>query len=318
MSSKNIVVSIGLPVYNGEKYLKSALDSILNQTYKNYELIIVDNASCDKTQEICTKYAIKDPRIKYYRNHYNVGGPRNYNIAFELSSGRYFKWTAHDDILAREYLEECVNVLDSDEGIVLCHSRVGCIDENGALIGNYDNRTLININSIRPHERFADLISQRNTCWAIHGVMRSSCLGKTSLHGDYIDGDRNLLAELGLMGRIYEIPKHLFFRREHPEAYTSTYYSKVREVIDYRKQLIWWTGKPSKSIIVLPHWKNMFEYINSINRVKLQLSDRLLCYRELVRWFLKGKGWQLMRWDLINEFRLRRSKLRYGKHISFS
>ena len=141
MSSKDVVLSVGLPVYNGEKYLESAIDSILNQTYKDYELIIVDNASSDKTQEICIKYARKDPRIKYYRNHYNVGGPRNYNIAFELSSGKYFKWTAHDDILDIKYLEECINILDSDDGIVLCHSRVGCIDKNGDLIGNYDNRT---------------------------------------------------------------------------------------------------------------------------------------------------------------------------------
>jgi glycosyltransferase involved in cell wall biosynthesis len=316
MSPIKTEISIGLPVYNGEKYLIQAIDSVLNQTFTDFELIIVDNASNDATQKICLDYIRKDSRIKYYRNHLNVGGPRNYNIAFELSSGKFFKWAAHDDILAKDYLEKCVQVLNSDSSIVLCHSKVGCIDQNGSLVGNYDDRTLDKINSYKPHERFADLISQRNTCWAIHGLMRTSCLEKTSLHGDYIDGDRNLLAELGLMGRIYEIPEHLFFRRDHPGAYTSTYYSKVVEVIDYRKQLAWWTGKPSKAIIVLPHWKNMFEYFKSINRVRLKISERFLCYRELSRWFLKGTGWELMRWDLINELRFRRSRLRYGKLVS--
>lgn len=317
MSPIKFDVSIGLPVYNGEKYLGPAIDSILNQTYKEFELIIVDNASTDSTQQICLDYARKNYRIKYYRNHFNVGGPRNYNIAFELSSGKYFKWAAHDDILDKEYLSNCVSVLNSDSSIVLCHSKVGCINENGSLIGNYDDRTLTKIDSNKPHERFADLISQRNTCWAIHGVMRTSCLAKTSLHGDYIDGDRNLLAELGLMGRIYEIPEHLFFRRDHPGAYTSTYYSKIREVIDYRQQLSWWTGKPSKALIVMPHLKNVVEYFNSINRVSLPISERLLCYRELCRWFLYDKGWKLIRWDIDNELRLRRSKMRYGKNSTF-
>jgi glycosyltransferase involved in cell wall biosynthesis len=307
-------LSIGLPVYNGEKYLSQAIESILNQTYGEFELIIVDNASTDGTKQICLDYAKKDNRIKYYRNHFNVGGPRNYNIAFKLSVGKYFKWAAHDDILAKEYLESCVDVLNSDSSIVLCHSKVGCINETGSLVGNYDDRTLTNINSNKPHERFADLISQRNTCWAIHGVMRASCLRETPLHGDYIDGDRNLLAELGLMGRMFEIPRHLFFRRDHPGAYTSTYYSKAHDVIDYREQLTWWTGKPSKAIIMLPHWKNLFEYIKSVKKVKLRLYDRLLCFRVITQWELFEKGWKLIWWDLINELKLIRIRLSYKKN----
>ena len=310
-------LSIGLPVFNGEKYLSQALDSLLNQTYTDFELIISDNASTDRTPQICREYARKDNRIVYHRRQINLGGPANYNHTFNLACGEYFKWAAHDDVVAKEYLESCINVLNSDSSIVLCHSKVGCIDEAGALVGDYDGRTLTKINSIKPHERFADMINQRNTCWAIHGVMRASCLRKTSLHGDYIDGDRNLLAELSLMGRMIEIPKHLFLRRDHPEAYTSTYYSKVQEVIDYRKQLAWWTGKSSKAIIVLPHWKNLLEYFRSVNRVKLKFSERLLCYREITRLLFKEKGWKLMRWDLINEFKLRQARLRYGKNSEY-
>jgi len=304
-------VSIGLPVFNGEKYLNEAIDSILSQTYTDFELIISDNASTDKTQQICRKYVEEDNRIRYYRNKINLGGPENYNLSFKLSSGNYFKWAAYDDVLSPEYLKKCVNVLDTNPSVVLCHSRVSRIDENGKLAGNYDDRTLTKISSSKINERFSDMISPKNTCWAIHALIRSSCLKKTPLHGKYLDADRNLLAELSLLGRIYEIPEHLFFRRDHPQAYTNVYYSKVMAFQDYRKQLAWWTGKKSRAIIVLPHWKNCLEYFKSVNRVSLDLSDRLLCYREIGRWLLK-EGSGLLKWDLINELELRRFKLHYG------
>ena len=85
-------VSIGLPVYNGEKYLEQALISILSQTYTDFELIISDNASTDRTQAICREYAAKDPRIRYYCNEENLGAAPNHNRVFELASGEYFKW----------------------------------------------------------------------------------------------------------------------------------------------------------------------------------------------------------------------------------
>ena len=293
-------VSIGMPVFNGEKYLKQAIDSILEQTYQDFELIISDNASTDKTQQICLEYAKKDNRINYHRNTRNIGAPKNYNHVFWLSSGEYFKWTAHDDILITDYLEKCVRVLDNDPSVVLCHSLVNKIDENGTIVGNYDDRTLFNISSSNPHERFRDLITERNTCWAFHGVVRTNSLKKTPLHGDYIYADRNLLAELGLVGKIYEIPEHLVLRRDHSEAYTRTFYSKGAGVRNYRSQSIWWTGRKRKRILVLPHWRNCLEFFRSVNRVPLKWSERWLCYNEIIRWILR-EGWPYMKWDLINE-----------------
>ena len=307
--SKAPHVSIGIPVFNGENYLRQALDSILSQTYTDFELIISDNASTDKTQQICLKYAAKDERIRYHRNKENVGATENFNHAFSLSSGEYFKWAAHDDVLAPDYLEKCVKVLDNDSSIVLCHSRTARIDENGVVIGNYDDRTLYRISSWKQHERFGDLISQTNSCWAIMGVMRADALKKTPLHGSYLDADRNLLAELGLIGRMYEIPEHLFFRRDHPQAYTTTYHSKDVLVRDYQNQMAWWKGNKKRSLIILPRWKNIFEYFRSVNRVPLKFSERLLCYQEIGRWLLYGDGWGMMRCDLNNMYALWRINL---------
>src|ERR1700737_2789384 len=90
-------VSIGLPVYNGERYLRFAIDSLLEQDYINFELIISDNASTDATQAICQEFADKDPRVRYYRNQTNLGASGNYDRVFELARGDLFKWAAHDD-----------------------------------------------------------------------------------------------------------------------------------------------------------------------------------------------------------------------------
>lgn len=307
LSSKKPRVSIGMPVFNGEKYLREALDSLLAQTYRDFEIIISDNASTDHTQQICHEYATKDSRIHYYRNEKNLGAPRNFNRVFELSSGEYFKWAAYDDVLAPEFLQKCVSILDDDHSVVLCHSKTARIDEHGTLVGNYDNRTLMKICSWKPHERFGDLISTRNPCWQIFGVIRASSLGTTPLHGSYIGADRNLLAEIGLLGRMYEIPEYLFFRRDHPQAYTRTFCENpfAIDVDNYREQLFWWTGGDGGTYF--PNWKVHLEVLRSVRRVPLKWSERLLCYEQLWKWFVK-EGWPFMSSDVENVL-LQRSRL---------
>ena len=112
-------VSIGLPVFNGEKFLPKTLDSLLNQTYKDFELVISDNASTDNTEAICREYAAKDERIRYYRNTENIGMPENFERAFRLSTGEYFKWAMADDLCMPEFLTRCVDVLNNDPNVVI-------------------------------------------------------------------------------------------------------------------------------------------------------------------------------------------------------
>jgi glycosyltransferase involved in cell wall biosynthesis len=306
LSSNRPRVSIGMPVFNGEKYLTEALDSILVQTYRDFELIISDNASTDHTQQICREYATKNSRIHYYRNEKNLGAPKNYNRVFELSSGEYFKWAAHDDVLAPEYLQKCIAVLDKDPSIVLCHSKTGRIDEHGTLVGSYNQGMLRRISSWKPHERFRDLIGLFYTSCPVFGVIRATSFRKSPLHGDYIGADRNLLAEIGLIGRIHEIPECLFFWRDHPDSYTSIYYGDDRStsVNRLQKEMAWWSKGGWTSF---PHWKNCIEYFRSVNRVQLKWSERLLCYDQIFRWF-KEEGWMFMGFDMEN-FLLWRSRL---------
>jgi glycosyltransferase involved in cell wall biosynthesis len=290
-------VSIGMPVFNGEKYLRESIGSILNQTYSDFELIISDNASNDHTQDICQEYARKDSRIKYYRNEENIGGPRNYNRVFELSSSEYFKWAAYDDVIAPEYLRKCIAVLDKDSSVVGCHCKTGRIDQNGNFLGYYNEGLLKRIDSPKPHQRFRDLIGLYYTTTPFHGVYRASLLAKSQLHGSYVGADRNLVAELSLMGRIHEIPECLFFWREHPASYTSIFYGSTRtHTLDrLRAEAAWWSRANST---YFPHWKNFVEYFRSVNRVPLKLSERILCYIEILNWFME-EGRRFMTRDVI-------------------
>src|SRR5262249_10686156 len=125
-------VAIGTPVWNGEAFLSQAIESILAQTYSDFQFVISDNASTDSTAEICRAYAKLDKRIHYMRQGKNIGAAQNYNEVFRRSSGRYFKWAAYDDVLAPTFIEECVRVLDADESVVLCSPATVLINEDGS------------------------------------------------------------------------------------------------------------------------------------------------------------------------------------------
>lgn len=273
-------VSIGMPVYNGESFIAEAIESILKQTYRDFELIISDNASTDNTEDICKAYATKDQRISYSRNDQNLGPAANYNRVYELSSGEYFKWASHDDLCDPEFLQECVNVLDRDASVVLCYSQLLDIDEHGNRIG--ERCPVVNTDSTRPHERFRSLIRRDSICDAVFGVIRANVLRKTALIRSYPDCDRVLLSELGLHGRLYQIPEHLFFRRQHSGTSVNKYRSR-------RERAKWFN--PKAGWFVFPHWRQFLEYMLAIRRSPLVGKERLRCYREMWTWIKKHRRW---------------------------
>lgn len=287
MMKSSSCVSIGLPVYNGERFLKDALDSILRQTYRDFELIISDNASTDRTEEICRSYAARDRRIRYYRNEKNLGAARNYNQVFELSTGQYFKWAAHDDIYAPDFLLKCAEVLERDPGVVVCFPRTVQIDEQG----RWEKKThydLPNLHSPRAHERFHDIIAKRHGCEAVFGVIRADGLRRTPLIGNYIGSDRVLLALLSIEGRFHELPDYLFFFREHTR----------RSVKGQDHEVTVWFDPMREGKIVFPEWRILSEYLRTIARASLVPSERLRCLWQLVKW-VRCNG-QTLKWDLTS------------------
>lgn len=272
-------VSIGMPVYNGERFLKEALDSILAQTFEDFELVISDNGSTDRTQEICRAYADKDPRISYYRNEQNLGGARNFNRVFELSRGEYFKWAAHDDVCAPEFLERCIRVLDQDASVVVCYPKTRLINELGETLDE-DCDDDLRTDSSKPQERFHDLISvDPHRCLQLHGVIRTNTLTMTPLNGNYSDSDKVLLVKLALLGQFHEIPEYLFFNRDHPQR-------SIRALPSPYLRTAWFDPKKAGKL-VFPTWNLLFAYLNSIRQSPLRLYEQIYCYQSTGSWLRK-------------------------------
>ncbi len=282
-------VSVGLAVYNGERYLKETLESILAQTFGDFELVISDNGSTDGTPEICRAYAARDRRIRYYRHEQNRGASWNFNRVFELSSGKYFKWAACDDLCAPEYLARCVEVLERDPSVVLCHSRTAYIDEAGRVTGEYDLRS--NITSPRAHERFRDLICIQHWCFQVYGVIRSEILRTTGLLSGYAAPDRVLLARLGLLGKFHEVPEYLFSWRRHPEQAAQIFRTRHSRAVLYDPAL--------KGRILLPTWRLLLDYINVIREVPLSPNERIRCYVHLTRYLRSNRNWARLGMNVI-------------------
>jgi glycosyltransferase involved in cell wall biosynthesis len=226
-------LSIGLPVYNGERFLSQALECLLAQTYRDFEIIISDNASTDRTQQICHDYLRRDPRIRYVRNAQNLGAVANCNRVFQLSTAPLFKWAAHDDLHRETYLESCVQLLDNNQNVVLAHSGTTFIDEHGKPFPfdhdteeYLDPRTGVRQKADSPKlgdresvvERFWQVLVGAR--WGTHafGVIRRRALQQTRLLPNFASNDRVLLAELALLGRFRSSPEQLFLRRLYPNG----------------------------------------------------------------------------------------------------
>jgi glycosyltransferase involved in cell wall biosynthesis len=210
------LVSIGLPVYNGERYLADALDSLVAQDYKEFELIISDNASTDATSAICRQYAGRDKRIKLQRNAMNIGAARNFTEVFRKSRGTYFMWAAHDDLWHPTYVRRCVEVLDERPDVVLCGSNITFIDERGAAIP-YEGFNRLNTHSMNLRRRVSAL-SERLGWFLLSSLLRPAALRKTRLYTEAFGGDVILLMELLFLGTTYILPEKLFTCRVIPKS----------------------------------------------------------------------------------------------------
>ena len=283
-------VGIGLPVYNGENFLVEALDSILAQTFEDWGLVICDNASTDRTGEISRDYAARDRRIVYSCAERNLGAAPNFNRAFELSSGEYFRWHCHDDLMAPDYIERCVAAMDADPGSAVCHSLVKLIDERGECLDIHDSN-LVGADSSRPSTRFGALAVRPHQVTDLDGLIRSECLARTRLVESFHGSDRSLLCELALLGRFLQVKEPLFMTREHPDRYR-------RAVVSPEERLAF--HDTSRSVrFTFPTWRLLGSYLGMVRRHVDRPGDRLLCYAQLVRWLPSNWNWARMIVDVI-------------------
>lgn len=270
--SDSPTVTIGLPVYNGEKYLRSALCSLEAQSFENFEVVLCDNASTDGTEAICREFAEKDKRFRYYRNPENLGAAKNFNRAFELGRGRYFRWMGHDDQLHVDYLERCVHELDAaPTRISLVFTGVRYIDSDGKELSEERGRK---IRGVEKGESLAGLSFARLLRLPpsaapifVFGLIRTSVLQKTRLIGGYIASDLVINAELRLLGEFLELPEALFDQRIHHREVQRVKRSTLRGEAE-------WFDPKAGAPLLLPGVRLVWEFLRGIHRLPLGGAGR--------------------------------------------
>lgn len=271
-------LTIGLPVYNGEKYVAESLEALLGQSFMDFELIISDNASTDSTGDICRRYEKADSRVRYHRQPQNIGLAPNHNFVAEKARGELFKWASNDDLYARDLLERCIDALDQDPDVVLAHSWTAKVDGAGTLTRAYGYP--LNTASAQAPERFRSLLFVSGGD-DDYGVIRTEVLRRTAMKESYHHADRTIIAELCLYGRFFQVPDWLYFRRDHAdraEHACATMRSRCVNMDPRRADRL-------RHPAVRLYGEYVRAYVRAIQRAPLSAADRRDCYRYLAQWF---------------------------------
>jgi glycosyltransferase involved in cell wall biosynthesis len=201
-------ISVLLPVFNAEKFLKESIESILNQTFKDFELIVINDGSIDNSENIIQSYT--DSRIRYIRNETNLGLIKTLNIGIELSEGKYIARMDADDICSLNRFEKQYNFLEQNTDVVLCGSWVKRIDEFGNVKGK--------IRRIDTNE-----LIRANMLFTTPFIHPTVMIRKEVLAGNLYNTEAKHCEDLELWVRLsqiseyqfYNLPNYLLFYRIH-------------------------------------------------------------------------------------------------------
>ena len=293
MGSKSKLVSIGLPVYNGENFVAEAIQCVLSQTFTNWELIISDNASTDRTVSICREFAEKDDRIRIYENERNMGVSPNHNRVFQLSHSPYFMWIAHDDLIGAEFVESCIEVLETNDQAVVAFPKLVHVDSQGRPVRQQSSD--LSILGSTPESRVIELMKLTAQSWDItwvqYGLIRRSVLQQTPLMGLYNGDDQVLLLDLAFRGQFKQVDKELFFRREHSAA------STVRRGWT-AKEMATFANADDKRTLVLPNCRLLREHLVWLWNISIPFWGKIRCAAAIIMRF--RRQWKDIARELID------------------
>lgn len=288
------LVTVGVPVHNGAAFLEQALASLRAQTHEDLEIIIADNASTDATAEIATRAAADDDRIRYLRRQRNVGAAANYNDLVDRAQGRLFKWHAHDDLLAPDFIERCVAALhDAGPTYVLAFARMTEIDETGRTISVHGDA--LPLGGDDPASRLRALLdhpqrSHLHRCVPVMGVIRTDALRGTRRIRPHPSSDKVLIVELALRGRFADVTEPLFLRRVHPGTHLRSSPSTA--------DVAAWFDPARRGRAPMVRTALLRGYLNAVARAPLAPTDRLRCAAEVVRWTVRDGTWRVVAGEL--------------------
>jgi glycosyltransferase involved in cell wall biosynthesis len=275
-------VAIGMPVYNESKYIHKTIESILNQEFKDFSLIISDNASNDKTLDICKEYAAKDNRIKIIENTVNIGAGENFQQVFRESDSQYFVWISGHDLWHPQFLSKCVDGLNKNPSVVLFHSKCTWIDEQEKELGVIGRGI---------ETRELDLVSRFHVVlWGmgygspIYGLLRSSTLNKMTLGTSAVGADNILLNELSLLGDIAYLDESLqYIRKLGDFGNWESYISKI-----FNRPLSELSGIDLFWSMTYEYLKIVYKHVPDPNTRHVLSTSVVNCLLTKYRWILSS------------------------------
>ncbi len=262
-------VTIGMPVFNGERYLAASIDSILAQTFSDFSLVVSDNASNDGTQAIVLEYARRDARVRYLRSAENHGASWNFNRVFAECDSPVFKWAASDDLLAPTFVERCLELLEASprDTVVLVAPQTRWVGPDGSFLQDVDDR--LHVTQPTPHARLRHVVE--NVVWGnpTFGLIVADALRRTRGMGAFPSTDLVFLGELALLGEFRLLREPLFFRRQHETMSRQA----DRTPLELAQFFDPDADRPTNE------FRNVFfEYLRGVRHVPLSRTERLRCY----------------------------------------
>lgn len=285
-------VSVGLPVYNGERYLASVIESHLVQTHTNFELIVSDNASTDATPAICDDYARRDARIRYVRSDRNLGLTWNHANVLEHATGPYFRWAASDDLITPGLIAEAVTLLEADPRAVLVVPHTRNIDAEGQVTATLPRNLHLATDDVV--ERGRAVLERPYQMVFLQGLMRRNTMMCTRRGWDYFGWDFVLMLELALRGRVLQTQHEHLQRRLHP--------GQASRVQRDAKSGVTRIEPTFSARWVFPHWRWQCERFRTVAASPIGAADkrRLIGFIAQQTWWSRG----LLMHDVMANFRM--------------
>lgn len=279
MSKRKVVV--GLPVYNGQRYLASAIESHLSQSFGDFDLVISDNGSTDATPEICARYAKSDARVRYLRSAENRGILWNHRRVLEAieSPGQYFRWAGADDNMEAGLLQAMVDVLETRPEVEAVMPDTKNIDDDGKIVGSMAR--VLDLRSSDVFQRARDILLANYQHVIAYGLMRASTLRTMRTRPDYPGWDAVFAWELALRGQMAQPEGPALLRRFHPGSI-----SRVKTVKEMRR----WVEPNARTGMNFPHWTWAYERARVLLACPLPARERLRIGLFLARATLWQRG----------------------------
>ncbi|WP_420606003.1 glycosyltransferase family 2 protein [Novosphingopyxis sp.] len=207
---------VAIPAYNEARYLERTIASLLSQTWRDFAILICDNASTDRTGEIGKAAAERDPRVHYVRHETNIGAVGNFNYALDATDSQFFMWLGAHDMIAPEFLERHIGALRNDDRLSVSYSLTGWIDEQDRLV----KVTAVSNLAFMPRSaitRYLASAQRINECTAINNVIRRADLNLVRFQ-NIAGTDHVILSHLLYRGPGHCIAEPLYLRREPPSV----------------------------------------------------------------------------------------------------